>query len=187
MHQALSRNRPRNAITNPYDREAKARWGTTDFIRHYFFGRGRPVDLGAVGLLATFRRARSVSLAVNEFKTEVIIDAQQRARLVCRRQVRGRTERYTVRVRKATNVRDHLSLYAVGGSLLYFEARCTLDINCERRAFSLESRVDVTLNDAFVDAVDITNDIPDDQDFPGGKPYAIRAHWVEAVSRSGQF
>jgi len=46
---------------------AKGPWTSADFVSHYYFGGGRAIDLGDVGLGATFRSAPSVEKAVATF------------------------------------------------------------------------------------------------------------------------
>lgn len=176
------------AAKRPFSCDTKARWNTADFIRHYFFGRGQTVDLAAVGLLDAFRNHPSVASAVSRFKVRLLVDAEKRAQRHCRQSTRPISQGYSVTDRQSTNVRnDILGLYSVGGSLLGFRAQCALDIKRETQLFRLNARVDVNLDDAFVDAIDITNTHPGNQDVSGGHPYAIRAHWIETVIRTERF
>ena len=58
-------------------------FGTADFVYHYYFGGGRPIDLGFVGLLDNFKRSTSVKEAVGDFSKNLLQRAYVLANSLC--------------------------------------------------------------------------------------------------------
>jgi RHS repeat-associated protein len=58
-------------------------YGTSDFVLHYCFEGGSPIDLGKVGLLGGFQNSASVSGAVGAFKEIVRAAALSKAKSLC--------------------------------------------------------------------------------------------------------
>ncbi len=167
-------------------------WTTRDFWDHYFSGNGRAVDLASVGLLNRFQNSRSVRRAVNEFRDRQKQMARQKATAICRRVKRGdATIQFTAfpdRDDTVTDVTlDILRLFSVGRSTFFRSARSVLDVNCEKRTIRLEGVMNFSIDDAFIDAMDIPNMIRGDQDFEDAVPFKIIASWHENWVWGGRF
>ncbi len=161
-------------------------WTTTDFIKHYFGGNGRTVDLANIGLLDRFRNSRSVSNAVDDFIDRKIRLAKQKAVEVCHRSERANsTIKYVAfsdRNNTVTDVTlDVLRLFSVGRSTFFRSARSVLDVDCAKRTIRLEGILKFSIDDAFVDAADLDSNEPGDQEYEGGIPYKIVANWSKKI------
>jgi len=61
----------------PTPKRSVAATNPPDFVKHYYFGEGRPVGLGEVGLGADFEMAPSVKGATEKFMSDVMKEAAE--------------------------------------------------------------------------------------------------------------
>lgn len=166
-------------------------WTTRDFLDHYATGNGRTVNLANIGLLDRFRNTRSVRRAIESFKAKQIRLAKLKAVTVCRKLERTEATKTQVifsdRDRTTTNVTQDGPLLSVGGSTFTRSAQCALDVDCVKKTFRLEGLLKFSIDDKFVDAIDLFNKIPGNQDLPFSKPYKIIANWSDTFNWRGQF
>ena len=185
MPSIASKRVPRDRViasVSPTRPALDTKYGTADFVRHYFFGGGRPVDLGAVGLLGRFRRARSVRNAVETYRWKLITRARGDARAICRNAPSGVISRtLTDRDTTITDVTPEPALFAVGRSTFFRYARYEFIVNCQRSILQLEGLLTFEIQDRFEDALDFASDTAGNQEVPRGRPYPITARWTEPL------
>ena len=188
MPSIASKRVPRDRViasASPTRPALDTKYGTTDFMRHYFFGGGRPVDLGSVGLLGRFRRARSVRNAVQTYRWKLITRARGDARAICRNVSAGVISRtLTDRDTTVTDVTQEPGLFAVGRSTFFRNARYEFIVDCQRLIFRLEGLLTFEIRDRFEDALDLANRDLANQDVAGAKPYSITARWTQRLDWS---
>jgi RHS repeat-associated protein len=161
-------------------------WGTSDFVYHYFHGRGTPVDLASVGLLDNFQNAGSVVAAVNSFINDLKSYAKSLAKSFCSiRYIRPGPSTFNVSFTRynttLTNVTFEPHLYVVGHSIFSRSASCNEFIDCLHRYFSCTCKAAFGIRDNFADPLDMGIEIH------GGTPYAINASWKRSVSYNATF
>lgn len=127
---------------------AKRPWTTFDFVNHYFTGKGAPVSLADVGLAGVFENHPSVKRAIRRLKSKLAQMAW------------GKAEGFFT-ASTTTNVRD--KIFSVAGSQFFGSLTCTVGV-CMYK---------FSIRDAFVDALDLFNNMKGNQEAPGGTPYDI--------------
>jgi len=88
-------------------------WSTPDFVYHYFYGHGAPIDLADVGLLSRFQSSPSVKKAVQAFEDKL---RQHFGNGPYEGHFPGKT---------STDVTSDPRLFSVGGSTFFENAVCT--------------------------------------------------------------
>jgi len=155
--------------------------GLFNFVWHYYFGGGTTVNLGSVGLLATFRGAPSVSNAVNDFRNMAANRAQGEASSLCPECAEGvKHGNYNLDNSTVTDVTNVRGLFAVGHSTFFRKADCQVVANCDSRSYSFFCDFKFYIRDWFRDPINIGREV-------GGTPYRINADWNETSSGSGSF
>jgi len=166
-------------------------WTTFDFLDHYATGNGRSVNLDNIGLLDRFRNSGSVRRAVEDFKAKQVQLAKRKAKEICRKlertQATGTHIVFSDQDKTTTNVTNDGPLFSIGRSVFFRSARSAIDVNCINETLRLEGILKFSIDDAFIDAIDISNMMRGDQDMPFSKPYKIIASWRETYNWKGQF
>lgn len=167
-------------------------WNTGDFIRHYYFGNGKPVNLANVGLFHEFRNSNSVKKSINEYKNRQIILARQKAGKVCQNvhhiEATNPHIKFSDRKNGIINVTENFwRLFSIGHSTFFRSAETDLYVDCERRDLHLEGMFTFSIDDAFIDARDLDNSIDGNQEFEGGTPFKIFIRWRERFGWKGSF
>jgi RHS repeat-associated protein len=131
-------------------------WGSDDFIAHYFFGKGKSVDLEDVGLGKAFENSTAVKSATSAFQ-----QSNDRSNSSA-----SDSKGVTV---GGSNPAD--PLFSVHGTILNMKANCN----------SSSCTYNYSMRDAFVDVLDLRNDRPGNLDLPFSTPYAITYSWSVTV------
>jgi RHS repeat-associated protein len=159
-------------------------WNTWDFLKHYYFGGGQPIDLADVGLLERFQRSGSVTAATTAFKQQVLERAKKEAREQCARNaVTGKDWPGYFRLAPTsvvTDVTHEPGLYVVGHSSFYRHAVGFVYPNCKCRTFRFSATLGFYIRDWFEDPLSVGIE-------PGGFVYRINASWMEDFSGNGTF
>ncbi|HMG74378.1 MAG TPA: Ig-like domain-containing protein [Pyrinomonadaceae bacterium] len=159
-------------------------WNTWDFLQHYYFGGGQPVDLADVGLLERFQRSGSVTAATTAFKQQVLERAKKEARDQCARNaVTGKDWPGYFRLAPTsvvTDVTHEPGLFVVGHSSFYRHAVGFVYPNCKCRTFRFSATLGFYIRDWFEDPLGVGIE-------PGGFVYRINASWMEDFSGNGRF
>jgi len=130
------------------------RWTRSDFVHHYFYGRGRAVNLAEIGLADAFVNATSVRQRAADFEFDVLMFGE-------------RNRIYNARLlTDVTNESD--SLWAIGRSVIFATATC-VEGSC---TFSY------SLRDRFSDSLTIGGrSYFGGREIPLGTPYQINHDW----------
>lgn len=165
--------------------ELKA-WSLYDFVRHYFSGRGRSIDLERVGLLDRFRRSSSVRMAVTEWESkqkrvaaELVADQLRIDRQAPFRQL------VTASDRTLTDVTSDPILFPIGHSTFFRSARWNIDADLTTRRYAVEGLMTFEIRDRFADPADTLDLVPGEFEFLFGTPYEINARWSQAIRHHG--
>ncbi len=164
---------------------------TSDFLWHYIFGQGKAIYLSSVGLLGSFQNAGSVRNATSSFHGVVQQKAVDMAKSLCQggncNKPSTASAQFYVNDSVSTNVTNDECLFSVGHSAFFRKAGCTVTANCSSRTYSYSCGMNFWINDAFIDALDIYDSVPGNQDAPQGTPFKIYANWQESTSGAGGF
>jgi len=120
--------------------------GTRSMLQHYMSGNGEPYNLS------------------DSQMSDVASGAMDAIRSGIEQQLINNPNSNSGTFPLRTSFRKTPGLFPLGGTKLKIEFDCTPGGGC---------RVKVIVNDEFVDALDIPNWLPGDQDMPGGTPYPI--------------
>ncbi len=155
-------------------------FNTIDFVWHYRFGGGTPIDLGAVGLLDEFQVSPSVQEAVTVFKDMIHVAAGRNARALCNGCSEGvKATTFSLNNPTVTDVTGQPCLFSVGNSTFFRTAECSAVADCGSRVFSYECSASFSIRDWFEKPLNI--------DLELGTPYPINASWSDTVTGSGNF
>ena len=116
-------------------------------------GGGSTVHLGDVGLADDFENAPTVAQAVDSFINET---------------TQGPVYNLTASGTAFTDVTDDDGLFVVGNGILEMDASCV----------SGECTFTFQTNDEFIDALDIYDQWPGNQDLPFSQPFSIQHQWT---------
>jgi RHS repeat-associated protein len=159
-------------------------WDTWDFLKHYYVGGGRPIDLADVGLLERFQRSGSVTAATTAFKQEVLERAKKEAREQCARNaITGKNGSGYFRLAPTsvvTDVTHEPGLFVVGHSSFFRAAVGFVYPNCKCRTFRYKATLGFYIRDWFEDPLGVGIE-------PLGFAYRINASWTEDFSGNGSF
>lgn len=125
-------------------------YGTSDFVLHYCFGGGSPIDLGAAGLLGGFQKSASVSGAVGAFKEIVRAAALSKGQSLCGDCYKDvKTATFNLKDRTGTDVTNDPNLFSVGNSTFFCSAKCDITADCSARTFSYSCSLQFSIRDWF--------------------------------------
>ncbi len=167
-------------------------WNTIDFVKHYFTGNGKPINLANVGLLDRFRNSVSVRRAVDDFRNRQIRLAKQKAVEVCHKLKRTNATKTQVtfsdRNNSATDVTlDIFRLFSVGDSTFFRSAQNIVKVDCVKKTLQLETVTLFEIKDWFKDPGDIFDSTDDESEILGGQRYPIIANWSEDIHLERSF
>lgn len=161
---------------------------TGDFVNHYFTGGGRPIDLGAVGLLTNLQQSVDVRAAVFAFRSQSQPRAQGFAGRLCSgRNCGSQSGMFSFGGQYDIDLTNEPCLFSVGNSRLGATGLCSVNADCSNRNYSFCCGLGFGTTDYFIDALDIFDWFPGNQDVPGASPFIIHGHWSEAICGSGRF
>ena len=163
------------------------RWGSGDFVYHYFTGHGEPIDLNdpGVDLLQTFQNAPDVQAKVAEYRNIVSTKAAEEAKSLdcCKTQ----SEDFQGNDTTVTNVTGQI--FSVGHSTFFRSHDCTLKaVTCSGHkvnSWTCDCTLTFSIRDAFADPLDLGHVFGHDVEVPGGTPYPINASWEENFQCGG--
>jgi len=156
-------------------------FSTADFVWHYYFGNGIPIDLGQVGLLDTFKNAGSVRASTFVFQAHVREAAIEKAKSLC--SACGQetiSANFNLRDQDETDVTSEPNLFAVGGSTFFRSAGCHVRANCSTKTCSYNCALTFAIRDWFRDPVGLGIELL-------GTIYRINASWAEDLSGNGEW
>ncbi len=139
------------------------KWTTKDFLKHYFTGGGKAIDLGSVGLGEDFESALTVRSATSKFIDETMQGP-----------VFNRTHNDVAH----TNVTDIGEVDFTGTGALFSvgDGRLNMSATCARGSCSFTFET----NDYFIDALDRYDRWQGNQDIPLiSNPFPINYRWQE--------
>ncbi|WP_299946002.1 hypothetical protein [uncultured Microbulbifer sp.] len=140
----------KKVVKNALKMYAQKRWGTSDFVKYYFFGKGKPVTLTDIGLAGDFEGSPSVKALTEGFISDVLSKPIYNA------------DFSEIKISDVTSVPD---LFSVGNSAL------SLDASCRSGSCSFT----FSINDSFKDPLDIFDTFSGN--FEIGTPYPITHEW----------
>lgn len=91
----------------------------------------------------------------------------------------------TVQAQRAINFTHEPHLFSVGNTTVRAYAVISVSVSCKQRRLTLYGNIEFRLEDAFIDAFDIFNVLPGNQDL--GTPYRFTAVWKESVREAVYF
>jgi hypothetical protein len=141
-------------------------WTATEFVYHYLFGNGAPVDLAKVGLAEKFINAPSVKGITEKFIADNLAKASPGYTYANSEAGRPSTD--------VSNVKWEPFLFSVGRSTVFMNVECG-ETTCK---FTFGIR------DEFRDPFDLEERGIKDAEVPGSKTYPITLDWsVERAYR----
>jgi len=159
-------------------------WTTINFVLHYFFGRGRSVNIGNVGLLDDYIADPGTQANLGYFR-HVLLEEEikKKAKRECARKRSG--TKVSATLYYGTLVENHVGaenifnpLYSIGGHWLNMQANCRLRIDCCKKTVSFQCDNSYDFDDMFTDP--FSGAIFDREwDLNGGTPYWIIGRWSE--------
>jgi RHS repeat-associated protein len=176
---AYVENNPTN-YTDP-----SGRFGTWDFVSHYFYGNGTEVNLGDFGLGKAFQHA--VRDTIQQWNEKLANKLKARAKSICAGAtgIRSLDLPISEYPNPVTNVGSgggvFNDLFAVGNSGLFRKAQCHLVADCCHHNFRAECENHFYIIDWFKDPLNLGIEIP------GGTIYPITYGWYQDVTISGPF
>jgi len=154
---------------------------TKNFVFHYYFGGGDPVDLSSVGLSNQFRNSASVRAAVNQFQALLAKQGASYARSACAGKKSGTASAsFVFASSTVTNVTQDDCLFSVGQSTFFRSAACQLIADCCTKQFSMTCGSAFGIRDWFRDPLSSGYE-------GGGTPYQISTSWDESFTSGGAF
>tara|TARA_B100001939_G_scaffold314113_2_gene298330 strand:+ start:6798 stop:7046 length:249 start_codon:yes stop_codon:yes gene_type:complete len=78
-------------------------------------------------------------------------------------------------------------VFSLGNTTLIREARGYAEFNCLKRIVRVDGYMEFEIKDAFVDALDLRDKKPGNQDLSTGTPFKITAKWKHSLSWTGDF
>ncbi|MEM6834013.1 MAG: hypothetical protein AAF562_10370, partial [Pseudomonadota bacterium] len=154
-------------------------------FRHYFLGRGRTFDLAREGLLNEFRRTNSVKSAVDQFQFSIerAIDSKARSALSGNAK-RVRDERISYDTHIPYDVtRSGPQMLPIGNGNLRCSAKGNIVYDTQNSRYQYLVYLTFKVRDAFVDARDIHDSQPGNQELPMGRPFSIVASWQKEIGK----
>jgi RHS repeat-associated protein len=160
---------------------------TSDFVDHYFTGKGKPIDLATVQLLGVFRNSPSIKSATASFKQQVEAATRSSVKTACDGPCSAGWSAnpafgLNVQNRYPTDVTDVNCLFALGNGHLAGAAPCKIFSSCSFRIFCVSCNLSFKYRDTFKDPVDIFDWFKGEFEIPGAKTYPIIADWTERMT-----
>ncbi len=157
----------------------KRPWDDFCFLRHYYHGLGRPVDMVEVGLLSALRAAKGTKDALQATQARIQAEAARQASTLCEACDKG-SKSFTFgtnRRRFERDFRDEPGLFVYGQGFLYTSATCSGTANCATRTCSFDCDISFDVPDEFSDPFSFRERRGTPVEV--GIPYALKATWVE--------
>jgi len=149
------------------------KWGTSDFVKHYYTGGGRGVSLSEIGLLKDFMGHPSVLAAMNR----VLNKGEMELRVKLLEQCNDSCEDATVHAEIDTSDYDDkynttlsTTLFSIGKGQLFNAGYCIGYYNCMSQQGRGECNINFYIRDRFEDPLDIGIEV-------GGHVYKIHGDW----------
>lgn len=176
-------------------------WGTIDFVRHYYLGFGKPIDLANVGLLGTYQMAMSAQ--VSRFRDATMRRLKEAAGQQCQRT--GGKSKITVvsshELHEEEHVREHNErnpfdpLYSIGGHVFDRISSCKAVADCCQRTMTYKCTYHYGFDDRFSDPLSFEGSYGSRVEVPLPIlplmllpwPYDITASWEVKLSGSDRF
>jgi RHS repeat-associated protein len=156
-------------------------FSTGNFVWHYYFGRGAPIDLAEVGLAEAFRKSKSVRARTREFRDHLAANARGNAIAECKGCTTGAAS-FMVQTTSntTTDVTRAPRLFSVGNSTFFRSGGCSGSVNCTVRTYTYACTASFAIRDWFRDPLDRGFEV-------GGTPYRINLSWNEGFTGRGGF
>ena len=155
---------------------------TNQFVEHYFFGNGSPLDLGQMGLGGTFEGASSVVGAVASFESAILAQGASLAGSLCAGQKSGtQVAVFNSESQTITDVTNVPCLYSVGHSTFFERGISTLVADCCSHKFTIRLLERYHIKDEFANPVNLGFELP------GGHPYPINYDFYRSRTINGTF
>ncbi|WP_347243986.1 RHS repeat-associated core domain-containing protein, partial [Thermogutta sp.] len=167
------------------------KWRLIDWIKHYFFGGGRPVDLADVGLLDDLRAELDAKGYTASYESTQAQAMMLKAQSWCGKGNRGTSAVLDVYTGErvfhpliGSEGSSNSALFPIGGTTVTATGYCAITVNCCRRQLTYTCFSNWKLRDRFADVIDWF-DLVDwiDIDFPYSRPYDITASWTTGFRR----
>lgn len=163
-------------------------WGNSDFVHHYYLGKGKPVNLTDVGLGAVFEHSSSVINATTAFEGENISQGVAAAKALCPPGSKGhRHKAFDSDHSTVTDVTNEPGLFSVGHSTFYRKAHCVLVADCCNRSLIMQCSERYSIRDRFTDPFSGTGNKGKSYDLPMSKPYDINYDFSRQKTYYGKF
>jgi hypothetical protein len=157
----------------------KRPWDDFCFLRHYYYGVGRAVDMVEVGLLSALRAAKGTKDALQATQARIQAEAARQASTLCDDCDKGtKSFRFgTDRRRFERDFTDEPGLFVYGNGRLYTSSTCSGTANCATRTCSFDCAISFDVPDEFSDPFSFRERYGTPVEV--GIPYALKARWVE--------
>jgi RHS repeat-associated protein len=158
-------------------------WTIASFLLHYLEGLGRTVDLGTIGLLATFRSHGDIKKAVGDTKAQCRPEAQRTGRRLCSGDSGGdiRSGTFSLTGKHFYFMLFPPALFVMGKGALAASSSCKVIADCCNETFGYTCTHRFDVNDWFDTPLAFLLGV--DTEF--GTPYKIGGSWSESSSGTG--
>lgn len=169
-------------------------WGSADFVRHYYRGGGRHIDLIDVGLGEAFENDANVRQKTMEVREHLKNLAKREARDGCennKKKCKGKVK-YQATLSYHTDSKNievlSKPLWSVGGGLLNVNANCQVDADCCAKTFVLDCETRYWIKDSFSKPLDIRGTwFQYREELPFGIKYDIEYTFLQKTKDTGKF
>jgi len=156
-------------------------------VDHYFYQNGQTYNLVSQGLLKYITRSRAFKRAKSRFIKDIRLTLKEEARKRCEKQPANANLKFNKRFKDRTPIDFTLEFFSLGNSYLNIEASSSVDVNCHLREANLTAKLSFKINDEFIDAADFFDLREGNQEFEGGTPFKMVAHWSETYQTAEPF
>ena len=164
------------------------KWGSSEFVSHFYFGKGKAVDLASIGLLSDFTNSASVKQGAAGINTKLQSQAQSvgaSLRNSCTCSLNVVTKSFSLNDSYLYNVTGGSPanrLWSIGRGTAFVSANCFAYFDCYTKKGRWSCNVGNRVRDSFAQPLDIPSYSIHIRGNVGGTPYGINADWTSSLS-----
>lgn len=164
------------------------KWGSSDFVSQFYFGKGRPVDLASIGLLTDFTNSASVKQGATGINAKLHLQAQSigaSLRNSCTCSLNVVTQRFSLSDKFDYNVTGGSPanrLWSIGRGKASVSASCFAYFDCFTKTGRWNCSINNSVRDTFTQPLIIQSYGINIRGNFGGTTYEINADWTSSFS-----